>query len=291
MDIIILHRNLRLEDNSALFHGSFNQNYRVIYVYDKHYWSSDGRSPRQFSFLIDCLKEVQSGLSNLNSYIEVFEGSYSELSTYIERNCPQSKIHFNHSTDTSYYRNQISKFKDTFKGSSRLNVYEDFGIQIDQFNRDKWSFDWNRQMRKCRYDQPKPNLSSKSTDLMNFDDFLDLSKSIIQIGFQKGGTKEANALLNSFFESRSEGYSKKMSSPHEAEESCSRLSPHIAFGSISIREIYQKLEAHYPKSPFKKDLYSFRKRLYWHCHFIQKLETEPAIEFNSMHSMCDDLRP
>ena len=137
MDIIILHRNLRLEDNSALFHGSVNQNYRVIYVYDKHYWSSDGRSPRQFSFLMDCMKEVQSGLRSLNSYIEVFEGSYSELSTYIEKNYPQSKIHYNHSTDTSYYRNQISKFKDTFKGSSRLNVYEDFGIQIDQFNRDK----------------------------------------------------------------------------------------------------------------------------------------------------------
>jgi len=77
VDIIILHRNLRLEDNSALFHGSVNQNYRVIYVYDKHYWSSDGRSPRQFSFLMDCMKEVQSGLRSLNSYIEVFEGSYS----------------------------------------------------------------------------------------------------------------------------------------------------------------------------------------------------------------------
>ena len=53
MDIIILHRNLRLEDNSALFYGSLNQNYKIIYVYDSYYWSIDGRSPRQFSFLID----------------------------------------------------------------------------------------------------------------------------------------------------------------------------------------------------------------------------------------------
>ena len=61
------------------------------------------------------MKEVQSGLRSLNSYIEVFEGSYSELSTYIDRNYPQSKIHFNHSTDTSYFRNQISKFKNKTK--------------------------------------------------------------------------------------------------------------------------------------------------------------------------------
>ena len=79
VDIIILHRNLRLEDNSALFHGSHKQNYRVLYVYDKHYWSSDGRSPRQFSFFIDCLKELQIGLTKLNSYIEIFQGSYSDL--------------------------------------------------------------------------------------------------------------------------------------------------------------------------------------------------------------------
>ena len=291
VDIIILHKNLRLEDNSALFYGSLNQNYKIIYVYDSHYWSVDGRSPRQFSFLLDCLKEVQSNLKELNSSLEIFEGSYQDLSDFIEINYPQSKIHLNHSTDTSYYRNQISKFKDTFKGSTRLKVYEDFGIQTEHFNRDKWSFDWNKQMRKRLHDLPKRNLFDQSKDLMQFDCFLDRSKKNIQKGFQQGGTKAANRLLTSFFETRSEGYSKKMSSPHEAEESCSMLSPHIAFGSISIREIYQKLEAHYPQSNFKKDLYSFRKRLYWHCHFIQKLETEPAIEFNSMHSMCDDLRP
>jgi deoxyribodipyrimidine photolyase len=104
-------------------------------------------------------------------------------------------------------------------------------------------------MRKERLDLPKSNLNHEPADLMTLDDFLD-SQNIIQRSFQKGGTKEANALLNSFFESRSEGYSKKMSSPHDAEESCSRLSPHIAFGSISIRDIYQRLVANYPQSHF-----------------------------------------
>ncbi|WP_374522433.1 hypothetical protein [Hydrogenophaga sp.] len=27
----------------------------------------------------------------------------------------------------------------------------------------------------------------------------------------------------------------------------------------------------------------FLSRLHWHCHFIQKLETEPAIEYWNMH--------
>ena len=45
-----------------------------------------------------------------------------------------------------------------------------------------------------------------------------------------------------------------------------------------------------PQSAFKSDLNSFKKRLYWHCHFVQKLETEPELEFRSMHPMCDGLR-
>ena len=87
-----------------------------------------------------------------------------------------------------------------------------------------------------------------------------------------------------------DGYSIKMSSPVEAEHSCSRLSPHISFGTISLRTIFQEVQKSTNSSLFRKDLYSFKKRLHWHCHFIQKLETEPELEFKSMHPMCDSLR-
>jgi deoxyribodipyrimidine photo-lyase len=37
-------------------------------------------------------------------------------------------------------------------------------------------------------------------------------------------------------------------------------------------------------------LRSFSGRLRWHCHFIQKLEDEPRIEFQNMHPAYDGLR-
>ena len=40
----------------------------------------------------------------------------------------------------------------------------------------------------------------------------------------------------------------------------------------------------------KKGLTAFVSRLYWHCHFIQKLESEPEIEFQNMHRGYDGLR-
>jgi hypothetical protein len=37
-------------------------------------------------------------------------------------------------------------------------------------------------------------------------------------------------------------------------------------------------------------LTAFMSRLHWHCHFIQKLESEPALEFRNLHRGYDGLR-
>ncbi len=77
------------------------------------------------------------------------------------------------------------------------------------------------------------------------------------------------------------------------ETSCSRLSPHIAFGNISIKEIFKKtndkLKSNLSFSK-KKSLIAFKSRLAWHCHFIQKLYDEPEIEFRNMNSAYNGIR-
>jgi len=37
-------------------------------------------------------------------------------------------------------------------------------------------------------------------------------------------------------------------------------------------------------------LKAFEARLHWHCHFMQKLESEPRLEFENLHRACDGLR-
>ena len=290
MDIIILNRNIRLRDNAAFFYGSLNQNYRVIYPYDKNYWTSNGRSKVQLKFFLESLEELDGELKKLNSNIEIFEGDFTNLRNYIEVKYPNAKIHINHTTETNYYRNNFLAFKDHYNRHKRLFIYSDFGVQTGSVNRDKWAFEWNKLMKKKLHDLPKPNIKLFVTDLINITEFKNKIKLNLKNNIQTGGSSNAYDLLNSFLMDRSNGYSRNMSSPIEAEHSCSRLSPHISFGTISVREIFQKLESFYPFSNNKRDLNSFRKRLYWHCHFIQKLETEPDLESFSMHKMCDNLR-
>ena len=290
-DIIILNRNLRLLDNAALYYGSLRSNFIVIYLYDVDYWKANGKSSRQLKFSNDCLEELDEDLKKLNSKINVFNGSFYDLGKWIETNYNYFSIHINHCTDVNYFREGFDNFKENFK--NKITVYDDFGLQLNNFDRDTWSKNWNHIMNSDLLDVPKPSNNKDKLNLIRFSDF----KNEISCEFsglsniQKGGTSKAKELLETFLDQRCKGYRIKMSSPSQSEESCSRLSPHFTYGSISIRQVYQQLNKMLPELNNKKDLYSFKKRLYWHCHFVQKLHTEPELEFYSMHRMCDDLRP
>nr|WP_282449422.1 FAD-binding domain-containing protein [Roseibium sp. CAU 1639] len=91
-----------------------------------------------------------------------------------------------------------------------------------------------------------------------------------------------------------------MSTPVRAFDACSRLSPHLAFGTLSLREVAHSTwarqrelkEQDFPgRTTWQGALRSFSGRLHWHCHFMQKLEDEPRLEFENLHRAYDGLRP
>jgi deoxyribodipyrimidine photo-lyase len=110
---------------------------------------------------------------------------------------------------------------------------------------------------------------------------------------QTPGEKAARQILMSFLQVRGYDYRKAISSPLSAEESCSRLSPHLAFGALSMRTVHQATEVAITTTPTPALAYALRGfagRLRWHCHFMQKLEDQPDIEFNNFARVCDGLR-
>ncbi len=107
------------------------------------------------------------------------------------------------------------------------------------------------------------------------------------------GERAAWAQLESFLAGRGRGYRRALSSPVTAAEGCSRLSEHLAFGTLSMRCVHQATEAAIRATPDRTlahALRGFAGRLRWHCHFMQKLEDEPAIEFRNFARACDGLR-
>jgi len=187
--------------------------------------------------------------------------------------------------------------------------YRQFGVVRRLKNREGWAEQWDTLMHAPAVPNPgklsaiilpKPLLPQIPKLNAVVDRDRAFSKTQDKSLRQKGGRQVAIDLLSSFLEGRGAHYSKGMSSPLSAEIVCSRLSPHLAIGTISIREIVHaiknkreeldRLPLHLKPKGMSGALRSFESRLYWHCHFIQKLESQPSIEFQNIHRGFDGMR-
>lgn len=111
---------------------------------------------------------------------------------------------------------------------------------------------------------------------------------------QRGGRNLALKTLDNFLTHRSQRYRGGISSPVTAPQACSRISTYLAYGCLSMREVVSRTRSMITEEGIsvrqKAGLRAFLSRLYWHCHFIQKLESEPEIEWRNMHRGYDGLR-
>ncbi len=111
---------------------------------------------------------------------------------------------------------------------------------------------------------------------------------------QRGGRNEGLGLLDSFLTLRGEAYRAAMTSPLSGERACSRLSPHIAFGTLSLREVVQATAARAAAragGPWAGALRSFQSRLLWRDQGMQRLEDQPSIETTCLSRTAEALRP
>ncbi len=107
----------------------------------------------------------------------------------------------------------------------------------------------------------------------------------------------ASETLDDFIGRRGKRYRGGISSPNTAFEAGSRLSVHLAWGTLTARQAWhavrQRLAELDPSDPatprWRSSLSAFLSRLTWRDHFSQRLESEPGLEFNSVHPCYRDI--
>ena len=106
------------------------------------------------------------------------------------------------------------------------------------------------------------------------------------------------ATLRGFLHSRAARYQGGISSPVTAFRAGSRLSVHLAWGTISARAVRRETLVRLAAlagdpSPearaLRLGLRAFSERLQWRDHFAQRLEDEPGLEFHPPHPLYADL--
>lgn len=102
-------------------------------------------------------------------------------------------------------------------------------------------------------------------------------------GMQPGGLRFGQRYLSSFLHSRGADYSRHISKPTESRKSGSRLSPYLAWGCLGLRQIFQAADEARLNPAMDRPLKHFQDRLWWRCHYMQKLETDWRIEFHDIN--------
>ncbi|MEM7610701.1 MAG: FAD-binding domain-containing protein [Pseudomonadota bacterium] len=106
---------------------------------------------------------------------------------------------------------------------------------------------------------------------------------------QRQPVSESHGLetLDDFLTARAIAYRGGISSPNTAFTAGSRLSVHLAWGTLSSRYVYHRLDARVAAlkgergeaaKRWRASLNAFRARLHWRDHFMQRLEAEPAMQ-------------
>lgn len=297
--VVWLKRDLRVHDNAAL-NAAAASGLPVIalYILEPDLWRQPEMAGRHFAFLGECLADLDAALQARGARLIVKVGEAIEVFTDLHACHTIAAIHAHEETGLlwTYARDRAVR-----RWAKRADVamieHRQHGVWRALPTRDGWARRWEAMMRA----PPLPALTALRTAPIASDDFPDwaaLGGDDDPCAFrQRGGRTEGVTLLRSFLHERGRLYRRAMSSPLDGAQACSRISAHLAFGCLSMRETYQaalRAQAKWKATndtPFAQSIASFASRLHWHCHFIQKLEDEPAIERRALHPAYEALRP
>ena len=286
INILWFKKDLRIQDNEALFEASKNFKLLPIYIIENDLWSQNSYSDRQWQFCKESLIDLNQDLKKLGQELIIRTGDVIETFEEISKSFKIMGIYSHQETGDYYTYKRDQKIRNwAIKHNIQWKEYLQFAVFRGKTNRDFWANNWKKHLEK-KIPQIKIKLNTVNFRLGNIpnDDFFKFKEDKC-LGRLKGGRKEGLLRLEIFLRKDIYLYRKNISNPDKSKDNCSRLSPYITWGCLSIREIYKKAN-------FKNDINSkmFKSRLAWHCHFIQKLESEPELEFKEFHSFFYNLR-
>jgi deoxyribodipyrimidine photo-lyase len=308
--IVWFKRDFRVYDHEPLYQACLRGKVIGIYIFEPDLVSSVEFDRSHFDFIRTSLIELQTNLRKLGSELLVF---YGEATSCLET--LWIMFHFNHLWSHEETGNNITFQRDLRviewckKRSVSWQEPRPFGVIRRLRSRDEWGDKWEASMLEPIRPIPQFRfpLTAHDKSMISRWTSIPSDKEIPCKGFPKpealqAGEHQAQTMLDSFLNARAINYSFGMSSPVSAFHSCSRLSPYLAWGNISLRHVYQatrnKLSDLTDQREFGipvdqrwfRSIHGFESRLRWHCHFIQKLESEPAIEFQNMMRAFDGMR-
>lgn len=296
INIVWFKKDLRLTDHAPLANAIQNGlPVLLLHFFEPGLMSAPDSDERHWRFIYESVEEIKA---KLHLHQIHFYSLHSEVLPVLQ----QLKTYFTIHTIFSYEEtgNAISYERDktitSFCKQNNIHWKErpTNGIIRGLTNRKDWSKRWAETMTSA---EDIVSLSAIQSVILP-ETFIELhsghslpetirTKNPL---FQPGGETAAWRYLHSFLHERCSTYSRHISKPEESRKSCSRMSPYLTYGNISMKQLYQATLKAATETTNKRPLHFFTARLHWHCHFIQKFESECRMEFENLNKGFDTIR-
>ncbi len=291
INIVWFKRDLRLEDHAAL-RAAAGRPVLPLYVVEPEYWALPDTAPRQWQFTRGALLDLATRLAELGAPLVIRRGDVVPVleALHVRHGALALFSHEETGNGWTFARDRAVAAWCRGRGVT-WQEFPQFGVRRGLRDRNTWARYHAAHMAAPPLppptglqatDEPPGEIPEQPRPWCG-DDGLRRP--------QPAGRAAALALLDGFCAGRGADYRRGMSSPATAARACSRLSPHLAMGSLSMREALRAVDNALaaPAIP-AGNLVSLRSRLHWHCHFIQKLESEPALEHHAAHPAAEAAR-
>ncbi len=287
INIVWLKRDLRLHDNEAISNAiKEGKRFLILYVFENQLINDPHYDERHWNFIKESIVDINLELKQYNSKVLSVQSDVIGIFNQIQNYFKIEKVFSHLETGLLITFNRDKDFK-RYCRNNNIEWIENInnGVQRGLKNRDEWFESWNEYMlQPLELFQPENHQLIETKDV---DKIIQISHSVSLLTpqdnlFQKGGRTMGFKYANSFFKERHKDYMFQISKPAASRKSCSRLSPYLAWGNISVREIYQRGKEAKTKSNHRH-IGAFLSRLRWQAHFIQKFEMEHTMEEASVN--------
>lgn len=304
-------RDLRVADHEPLARAASRGAVVALYAYEPSVIGSPEFDASHLVLINECLAELRDALAQRGCPLLIRVGECPDVLEEARRAYGVRALWSHEETglEVTYARDRRVAAWCGEQGI-QWNELPQFGVIRRLRSRGGWARRWDQRMSEPLV--PAPGLVSTVPALADLSAVAAANplRDATELGVAgvsrpeawRGGERRAAETLCSFLEERGVNYRREMSSPVTGFDACSRISPYLSWGAISLRTVHHACEtrraelraardAGIPVDPrWAGSLQSFSGRLRWHCHFMQKLEDEPRIEFENFSRAYDGLR-
>ena len=281
INIVWLKRDLRTQDHLPLLNAEKAVHpYVILYLFDTDLINYPDTSPRHLQFIYHSIKSINMVLKDYHGKVEVCYGKSVDIFSFIFKNY---EVHHVFSYQESGIQISWNRDKEIKGLCAKYGVCwqqsQQNGVVRGIKNRLGWAKQWYATMNA-----PIIRNQFSTNKIFSLQHPFQLPKSLLaQLqnypkSFQLAGEFAAWRYMKSFVLQRAKDYQRSISKPSESRLSCSRLSPFISWGNLSVKQAYQYVGKHQNRVYYKRAFSAMLMRLHWHCHFIQKFEMECSYE-------------